>query len=80
MARKCNKLCAFSSPQGECRKPAEAVCPASLPTNEQKIRSMDLDELARLVARFTAKGDAICTNVARCLKALEEDRDIPDEW
>lgn len=80
MARKCSRLCGFSSPQGECRKPSMAVCPAGMPTNEQKIRSMDLEGLARLVARFTGAGDVFCANAERCEKALEENRDIPDEW
>ena len=81
MARKCGKLCGFSSPVGECKKPAGADCPAGLPTNEQKIRAMSLDEMAKLVALFTSTGgDAICINAPRCEQSMALDRLIPDEW
>jgi len=80
MARKCSRLCGFSSPQGECRKPSMAVCPAGLPTNEQKIRSMDLGDMARLVNAIAADSGVFCRDDERCQKALEEDRVIPDEW
>jgi len=49
MARKCNRLCHFSSATGECRKPGKADCPAGLPTNEQRIRAMSTKELAGVI-------------------------------
>lgn len=81
MARKCNRLCHFSSATGECRKPGEADCPAGLPTNEQKIRSADLDQLIGIVAQlFLLGSEMICINAGRCACALDDGREIPDEW